>query len=49
MMKRNVSFGHVIAYTFITFMWMELKVSSLIKVTQIMQNKTFDKRKVSWG
>jgi hypothetical protein len=42
MMKRNVSFGHVIAYTFI---WMELKVSSLIKVTQIMQNKTLDKRK----
>ncbi len=24
---------------------MELKVSSVIKVTQIMQNKTFDKRK----
>ncbi len=45
MMKRNVSFGHVIAYTFITFIWMELKASSLIKVTQIMQNKTFEKRK----
>jgi hypothetical protein len=45
MVKRKFSFGHVIAYTFITFIWMQLKASSLIKVTQIMQNKTFEKRK----